>query len=117
MRTPGVERILRLESGIEMRFQRLDGAVFECRKLDSHLVGLVGDQFTEATGLEDRGKAAVGRLAPGLQQHQDRRHLVEVFDLDHAVASEQRFEGGVIAGDRAGMGYRHRGAQRRFADF
>ncbi len=100
-----------------MCFDDRFGRILERRKLDTQVVGFVGDQFTKSTGLEDGGKTAGGGLAPGLQQHQDRRHLVEVVDFDHAVTLEQCLEHRVIAGDRAGMGQRHGRPQRRLADF
>ena len=116
MRTPGVERVDRLEAVVELRGEplaRRAGDVGDRHALER---GEVDEHLAEAARIEHRGDAPLGRPALVRHQHHGRRQLLDIVDAGNAITVEHRLIGGVVAGDGARMADRERRALGGAAD-
>jgi hypothetical protein len=91
-----VVRKFGLEAGGELRRKR--------RERDSRGLGLVRKQGTLATGLGDRADSGSARLTAASEELECLDELVEVLDLDCAIAPEHCREGARRADQGAGVG-------------
>ena len=113
---PGVERIGGFKAWVEPRRNRCLRLIRYLGKANAGAVGQIDQQLAFAARIADRDEAARRDAAPGGEEQQGSRELIERLDADDAVAIEQRAIGEIAARQRAGVSERRRRRGRRSAD-
>jgi hypothetical protein len=109
---PGVERVDRLESMIEVFGQDCGRVVTDLRERHADVVGEVDQQLSLTTRVVDRGQATLRRPTRVREQLHCRSQLVERLHREHPVPLEQRLIRRVVARDRTRMAERELGRGR-----
>ena len=107
---PGIQRVDRLQTGIKPGRELLARRAADLRERHPRILGKVDQHLAFAAGIEYDGEAA-RRRSTRLREHQQRGgQIVQRIDPNHPIAVEHRLIGRVVAGHRAGVAERQRGA-------